>query len=227
MSKPTRTDQAKPKVHAPAGDSAPRADGAPRAKAERFEALLRRHALTHSEPKRPDAPSTPTAAAQWLSDEPVLDELPPLVEPVDYPPQRIELDNQPADALPVGDEQAVQPEAVSVDMGASDSARSQDVQRIQELAAKAMTEYLAHTVSRFCNDPAVARGDPWQVRIAVDSRLLPGTVLNLGLSPHWLILRFECSEQHSKNLLSQRLHTLHDALSQAVVPLRDISIDID
>jgi hypothetical protein len=228
MSKPTRTDQPKPKVHALAADRPRQADGVPRSNAERFESLLRRHALAQRNPNNPPAGAAEATKGRALLDEPMLDELPQLLQPqATDPPRAPQPEQEPEDVLALCDEQTTQAQISLPDAGTTEIAHAQDIKRIQDLAAQAVTDYLAHTVSRFCNDPAVGRGDPWQVRIAVDSRILPGTVLNLGLSPHWLILRFECSEQSSKDLLSGRLHTLHDALSQAVVPRRDISIDLD
>ena len=87
-----------------------------------------------------------------------------------------------------------------------------------------MVAYLAATVTRFCNDPAVRDGDGWQIRIELREDVLPGTTLHLSLSLQWLQLRFETIDERSRNLLLRHRDTLETTLDKALVPGRDISI---
>jgi Type III secretion protein (HpaP) len=90
-----------------------------------------------------------------------------------------------------------------------------------------MVEYIATTVTRFCNDSAVRDGDGWQIRIALRADVLPATTLHLSLSPHWLLLRFETADERSRHLLSSHRETLESSLDKALVPRRDVSITCD
>ena len=90
-----------------------------------------------------------------------------------------------------------------------------------------IVRYLAATVTEFCNDPAVHAGDGWTVRLVLDENILPSTTLHLSLSLHWLLLRFDCGDAQSKEVISAHLGTLQGALQEAVVPRRDVLIDFD
>jgi type III secretion control protein HpaP len=90
-----------------------------------------------------------------------------------------------------------------------------------------LVDYIAATVTRFCNDSAVRDGDGWQVRIALRPDVLPATTLHLSLSPHWLLLRFESSDERSRHLLSSHRETLEASLDAALVPRRGVSITCD
>lgn len=90
-----------------------------------------------------------------------------------------------------------------------------------------LIEYIATTVTRFCNESAVLDGDGWQIRIALRADILPATTLHLSLSPHWLLLRFETSDERSRHLLSVHQETLKTSLDVALVPRRDVSITCD
>ncbi len=90
-----------------------------------------------------------------------------------------------------------------------------------------LVDYLASTITGFCNDNAVRHGDDWRVRIDLNPAILPSTTLALNLSPHWLLLRFECTEIGVKNLISTHTKSLNEALENAISPRREISIEID
>jgi hypothetical protein len=91
----------------------------------------------------------------------------------------------------------------------------------------AVVDYLAATVTGFCNAPGVSSSDGWRVRIDLNADILPATTLHLNLSPHWLLLRFECADAHAKSLVCTHQNRLVTALDNALSPRRDISIDID
>lgn len=90
-----------------------------------------------------------------------------------------------------------------------------------------ITKYVAATVSNFCNDPAVQDGDGWTVRLALNEAILPSTTVHLSLSLHWLLLRFDCGEARSRQVIAQHRGTLQIALEEAIVPRREVSIDFD
>jgi type III secretion control protein HpaP len=91
----------------------------------------------------------------------------------------------------------------------------------------AVAQYLADTVARFCGDPAVARGEGWQVQLALDAELLRDTTLHLSLSPHWLTLRFVTQDKHARALVLDHQGVLEHLLEDAVVPRRDIAITVE
>jgi type III secretion control protein HpaP len=90
-----------------------------------------------------------------------------------------------------------------------------------------IVNYVAATVSNFCNDPAVRSSDGWAVRLALNSTILPATTLHLRLSLHWLLLRFDCGDAQSRQVIALHHGTLQSALEDALVPRREVSIDLD
>ena len=86
---------------------------------------------------------------------------------------------------------------------------------------------IAHTVSRFCNERAVSESEGWQVRIPLREDVLAGTTLHLMLSPLWLQVRFETSEQRSRDLLLAHRESLASLLDAALSRRREIAISID
>lgn len=90
-----------------------------------------------------------------------------------------------------------------------------------------LAQYLAQTVTRFCNDPAVAHGPGWQVRLVLDPEILPDTTLELALSPLWLSLRFASGHARARHLVSSHQHLLQHLLETTLVPRREIAIHLD
>lgn len=90
-----------------------------------------------------------------------------------------------------------------------------------------LTQYLAQTVGRFCNDPAVAHGTGWQVRLVLDPEILPDTTLELALSPLWLSLRFASDHARARHLVSSHQDLLQQLLENTLVPRREIAIHLD
>lgn len=92
--------------------------------------------------------------------------------------------------------------------------------------ADAMRE-VALTIAGFCNDRAVNNAELWQVRMGLRADVVPGTTLNLGLSPHWLTLRFEVADPGALDLLSRGREALLQVLENTMARRRDISITFE
>jgi Type III secretion protein (HpaP) len=90
-----------------------------------------------------------------------------------------------------------------------------------------IVNYVAATISNFCNDKDVQATDGWTVRLLLDESILTATTVYLSLSLHWLLLRFDCGDPESRQVIAQHRGTLQTALEEAIVPRREVSIDID
>lgn len=105
------------------------------------------------------------------------------------------------------------------------------VARAQAVKAAAMAHpsvaSIAQTISRFCNDPAVADSEGWQVSMPMRKDVLPETVLQLSVSPYWLQLRFETTDVSSRDLLFANRDSLNLLLEDSLNRRRDIAIVID
>ena len=86
---------------------------------------------------------------------------------------------------------------------------------------------VALTIAGFCNDRAVNNGELWQVRMGLRADVVPATTLNLGLSPHWLTLRFEVGDPGALDLLSRGREALLQVLENTMARRRDISITFE
>lgn len=156
-------------------------------------------------PNAPDAPEEArTAPAPWAIDLAIDPENPGIdtglldePQPVDAPPSREPGGADEVDALEADPRE------------------------------RAIVRYLAATVADFCNDPDVHAGDGWTVRLLLNDTILPSTTLHLSLSLHWLLLRFECGDAQSKELINAHRDALQHALEEAVSPRREVSIDLD
>jgi Type III secretion protein (HpaP) len=88
-------------------------------------------------------------------------------------------------------------------------------------------QYVAQTVSSFCNDPAVGQSDGWQISLELDADVLRDTRLDVSLSRQWLVLRFRIGDEQTKSVVLGHQVLLEKLLEEAVVPKREISISID
>ena len=88
-------------------------------------------------------------------------------------------------------------------------------------------EYVAATISNFCNDKDVQSTDGWTVRLLLDESILASTTVHLSLSLHWIVLRFDCGDAQSRQVIAQHCGALQTALEEAIVPRREVSIDLD
>jgi Type III secretion protein (HpaP) len=88
-------------------------------------------------------------------------------------------------------------------------------------------EYVAATVRNFCNDPDVQANDGWTVRLSLNENILPSTTLHLSLSLHWLLLRFDCGDAQSRQVIAKHRDTLQTTLEETIAPKREVSIDFD
>ncbi|WP_013592498.1 type III secretion system protein SctP [Paraburkholderia phenoliruptrix] len=88
---------------------------------------------------------------------------------------------------------------------------------------------LAREVAAFCADPAIGDAGNWEVRIALDERILPDTTLYLSLSRFWLSLRFDTRGIETRQLLfdhSAMLERELAALLNAWGTPRDIELTV-
>jgi len=88
---------------------------------------------------------------------------------------------------------------------------------------------LAREVAAFCADPAIGEAGNWEVRIALDERILPDTTLYLSLSRFWLSLRFDTRGIETRQLLfdhSAMLERELAALLNAWGTPRDIELTV-
>jgi Type III secretion protein (HpaP) len=94
-------------------------------------------------------------------------------------------------------------------------------------ADHAIAQYLARTVLDFCNDGAVQGGEGWQVSMPLRGDLLPATTLHLGLSRHWLLLRFVSHEERARCLVLMHQKSLQTLLQETLEPKREVAITFD
>ncbi|RZF23807.1 type III secretion protein [Paraburkholderia sp. UYCP14C] len=88
---------------------------------------------------------------------------------------------------------------------------------------------LVREVAAFCADPAIGDARNWEVRIPLDARILPDTVLYLSLSRFWLSLRFDTRGIEARQLLfdhSAMLERELTALLNAWGTPRDIELTV-
>ncbi|MET3553173.1 type III secretion system protein SctP [Burkholderia sp. 567] len=71
-------------------------------------------------------------------------------------------------------------------------------------------------VSDFCANPIVVESGDWQLTIPIDPALLPGCTLNLALSHFQLTLRFDTTDERSRELISQHATTLRESLEEVM-----------
>lgn len=92
--------------------------------------------------------------------------------------------------------------------------------------ALGLAEWVSARVARFCNERAVDDGEGWNVRIELRSDVLRDTTLELGLSVHWLQLRFLTADPQSRRQIIQHEDALREALDTKLHRRRDISIEL-
>lgn len=96
----------------------------------------------------------------------------------------------------------------SVAAVAAPACNAQDMQRL--------VESIVAQVSEFCSNPAVLERGDWHITIPIDPALLPGCTLTLVLSRFDLTLRFDTSEERSRQLIFQHANTLRENLDQVM-----------
>jgi hypothetical protein len=171
--------------------------------------------------RRPPAPQAPDA-------EPVAElEARPGAEQGDWEPHPQGLPVRPRDVEPDGepdaevDGETAEPPPVA--LAVAGIAEAADPQA----ACRAAMREVALTIAGFCNDRAVNNGDLWQVRMGLRADVVPGTTLNLALSPHWLTLRFEVGDAAGLDLLSRGREALVQVLENTLARRREISISFE
>ncbi|MEA3118269.1 MAG: type secretion control protein HpaP [Paraburkholderia sp.] len=102
---------------------------------------------------------------------------------------------------------------------ASASAATAPVSIKPSPASHPLIESIVAQVADFCSNPAVLARGQWHITIPIDSALLPGCSLSLTLSYFDLALRFETTDERSKQLILQHVATLRESL-QALMDSR-------
>jgi type III secretion control protein HpaP len=77
-------------------------------------------------------------------------------------------------------------------------------------------ESIVAQVADFCSSPAVLTGGSWHITIPVAPQLLPACTLSLTLSHFDLTLRFDTTEERSRQLILQHAATLRESLEQVM-----------
>jgi type III secretion control protein HpaP len=77
-------------------------------------------------------------------------------------------------------------------------------------------ESIVAQVADFCSNPAVLTGGSWHITIPVSPQLLPACTLSLTLSHFDLTLRFDTTEERSRQLILQHAATLRESLEQVM-----------
>lgn len=82
--------------------------------------------------------------------------------------------------------------------------------------ARQFVESIVAQVADFCSNPAVLTGGSWHITIPVSPQLLPACTLSLTLSHFDLTLRFDTTEDRSRQLILQHAATLRESLEQVM-----------
>jgi type III secretion control protein HpaP len=82
-------------------------------------------------------------------------------------------------------------------------------------------------VADFCSNPAVLARGQWHITIPIDSELLPGCRLSLTLSYFDLSLRFETTDERSRQLILQHVTTLRESLQALMESRSEHPINIE
>ncbi|AEG94074.1 conserved hypothetical protein [Ramlibacter tataouinensis TTB310] len=90
-----------------------------------------------------------------------------------------------------------------------------------------MARDVAATIAAFCNEPAVANSEGWQVQMELRPDVVADTTLCVTLSPHWLTLRFHARDASAHDLLFRGQQELADILKALLVRNRDVAISFE
>jgi Type III secretion protein (HpaP) len=90
----------------------------------------------------------------------------------------------------------------------------------------AVAEYIADTISRFCNDNAAQGSDDWKISIVLREDILKSTTLHMALSRDSLLLRFEAHDPGANILISKEVDRLQSMLNQSLLPQREVFITL-
>jgi hypothetical protein len=153
---------------------------------------------------------------------PIIDET-ALAEEVVEPELEQPQTEESIDSELLSDVQPVADSPIQVEM----SQKATAVSAVDELREVNVARYIAQTVSRFCNDAAVKNDEGWQVRITLRPDILNLTTMNLSLSPHWLLIRFDIRDTQARGLVVRHQKSLETMLDESVVPRREVSITFD
>jgi type III secretion control protein HpaP len=83
-------------------------------------------------------------------------------------------------------------------------------------SAQQFVESIVAQVADFCSNPAVLTRGSWHITIPIAPHLLPVCTLSLTLSHFDLTLRFDTSEERSRQLILQHAATLRESLERVL-----------
>ncbi|TKC86943.1 hypothetical protein FAZ69_20185 [Trinickia terrae] len=90
-----------------------------------------------------------------------------------------------------------------------------------------LVESIVCQVADFCSNPAVLERGDWRITLPIDSPLLPDCKLSLALSRFELALRFDTSDERSRQLILQHATTLRDSLGRVMQTRFDAAHSIE
>jgi hypothetical protein len=90
-----------------------------------------------------------------------------------------------------------------------------------------VTEYIAKTITQFCNDNDAQNSDDWRISIGLRDDILKSTTLHMALSRDSLILRFEIHDAEANALISNEVDKLKSMLDQSLKPQREVFITLN
>lgn len=79
-----------------------------------------------------------------------------------------------------------------------------------------LVESIVSQVADFCSNPAVLARGSWHITIPIDPALLPACTLSLALSHFDLTLRFDTTDERSRQLILKHAATLRESLEQVM-----------
>jgi len=86
---------------------------------------------------------------------------------------------------------------------------------------------IVEQVADFCSNPAVRERGDWHITVPIDSAQLPGCTLHVALSRFDLTLRFDTTDDASRQLILRHRTTLGDQLKQMMQTRFDASHEIE
>ncbi|MBN3807168.1 hypothetical protein GXB81_29625 [Paraburkholderia sp. Ac-20336] len=86
---------------------------------------------------------------------------------------------------------------------------------------------IVEQVADFCSNPAVRERGDWRITVPIDSAQLPGCTLHVALSRFDLTLRFDTTDDASRQLILRHQTTLGDQLKQMMQTRFDASHEIE
>jgi type III secretion control protein HpaP len=93
-------------------------------------------------------------------------------------------------------------------------------------ASGRLTDYLVAEAAQLCSNPAVLAQGCWRVKLTLDPAMVPDCTLNLTLSYFDLALRFDSTNEGSRQLILEHAPTLRERLAEVLEQRTGTSRDI-